>query len=124
HLFIANETGTVGEYDATSGATINASFISSSQGLAGPTALALDGNNHLFVVNFGLGGSVGEYNATTGATINAALINNTQGLTNAADLIFVAAVPEPSSLLLLVVAAGVCIVRRPWFVRQSTASSG
>ena len=45
HLFVSGN-GTVGEYNATTGATINANFIT---GLSFPPhALALDGNNHLF----------------------------------------------------------------------------
>jgi hypothetical protein len=67
---------TVGEYDATTGATINASFITGLTGL--PFGLALDGKNHLFVTNSGQN-TVGEYDATTGATIDAAFING-QGL--------------------------------------------
>ena len=57
----------VGQYDATTGGAINASFIN---GLINPLEFAVDGNNHLFVVNNG-NNTVGEYDATTGATINA-----------------------------------------------------
>ena len=67
----------VGEYNATTGAVINANFIT---GLNGPVGLALSGNN-LFVANFG-GGTVGEYNATTGAAINANFIT---GLNDPSD---------------------------------------
>jgi len=68
-LFVANDgNNTVGEYDATTGATINASFIT---GLNFPIGLALSGNI-LFVGNSG--GTVGEYNATTGAAINASFV--------------------------------------------------
>jgi len=66
---IGPNTGIVGLYDATTGAPINANFIT---GLNGGIALALSGNN-LFVAS-GNGGTVGEYNATTGAAINANLI--------------------------------------------------
>jgi hypothetical protein len=38
HLFVVNEVGTIGEYDATTGATINASLIS---GLNGPFGIAV-----------------------------------------------------------------------------------
>ena len=55
-------------YNATTGATINATFITSAQGLNGSSAALLDGNNHLFVANYNIN-SVGEYDATTGATI-------------------------------------------------------
>jgi hypothetical protein len=62
---------TVGAYDATTGAPINASLIT---GLNRPVGLALLGNN-LFVVNQETNnGTVGEYNATTGAAINAKFI--------------------------------------------------
>jgi len=64
---------TVGEYNATTGAAINASLIT---GLNGPCGIALSGNN-LFVVN--IGGTVGKYNATTGAAINANLITGLDG---------------------------------------------
>ena len=60
----------------TSGATINTAFISG-QGLNGPTGLALDANNHLFVVSVPI---VGQYNATTGATLNPTFVDH-QGLT-------------------------------------------
>src|SRR5438270_540903 len=77
-LFVANRSNnTVGEYNATTGATINAAFVNG-QGLSTPVALTMDGNNHLFVANFS-SNTVGEYDATTGATINAAFISG-QGL--------------------------------------------
>jgi WD40 repeat protein len=70
-LFEANfYGGNIGKYDATTGAVINASFIS---GLSNPTQLAVLGN-YLFVTNYG-NGTIGEYDATTGATINASLIS-------------------------------------------------
>jgi hypothetical protein len=80
-------TGKVGEYDATTGALINASFIPV---LAGPTALLVSGNT-LFVANSALGGSVGEYNASTGAVINATFITPTepQGLALSGNTLFV-----------------------------------
>ena len=103
-LLVANfSIDTVGEYDATTGATINATFVNGGQGLSAPHGLAL-GNNHLFVANTNAN-TVGEYNATTGATINAAFINGTQGLNNPQYLIFVAPVPEPGSLALVAAAA-------------------
>lgn len=58
--------GKVGEYNATTGATIKANFIT---GLSAPAGLALLGND-LFVANYGTG-TVGEYNASTGKVINA-----------------------------------------------------
>jgi PEP-CTERM motif len=101
HILVTDATGgTVAEYDATTGATINATFIN---GLSSPIGLALDGNNHLFVANQG-NNTVGEYDATTGATINATFING-QGLSTPRFLLFVPAVPEPSSMLMLAGAA-------------------
>lgn len=64
-------SGTIGKYDTTSGATINASLVS---GLNRPSGIALFGG-HLFVLNSG-SGTIGEYDATTGATINSSLISN------------------------------------------------
>ena len=61
----------MGEYDATTGAVINANFIT---GLNGPVGMVLDGNNHLFVCNVS-SDTVGEYDATTGAAINPTLIS-------------------------------------------------
>jgi hypothetical protein len=79
-LFVANLSGTpngnaIGEYNATTGAVINANFI------AGPAyGLALSGNT-LFVsgVNSSVGGGVFEYDATTGALINADFIVGAYG---------------------------------------------
>ncbi len=62
--------GTVGEYNASTGAAINASLIT---GPYEPTGLALDGSGHLYVTQQG-NGLVGEYDASTGATINANFI--------------------------------------------------
>jgi hypothetical protein len=110
-LYMTNgDSNIVGEYDATTGATVNANFING-QGLNFPADLALDGKNHLFVVT---SGAVGEYDATTGATLNSAFI---AGLNRPAGLLYVAPVPEPSSLLLIAVSAGigVGIRRRNWF---------
>ena len=79
HLFVTNggsNGNTVGEYSAATGATINSAFVSNSQGQTSAAWLALDGNNHLFVV----GQVVGDYNATTGATINSAFISGIQGI--------------------------------------------
>lgn len=69
-LFVANVgTGTIGEYDAMTGAAIDPSLIT---GLKRPVGIALKGND-LFVVN--RKGTVGKYDATTGAAINAALVS-------------------------------------------------
>src|SRR5437870_11200529 len=63
-------SGTVGEYDATSGAAINATLVT---GLSSPQALVLSGNN-LYVTNSIANGFVGLYDATTGAAINTSLV--------------------------------------------------
>jgi hypothetical protein len=71
--------GYISEYDATTGALINANFIT---GLNQPEGIAISGND-LFVVNNGddnnaagplTNGTVGEYDLTTGAAINSALV--------------------------------------------------
>ena len=60
-LFVTNfGTGTIGEYDATTGAAVNRSLVS---GLSYPIAIAVSGPD-LFVTNFGTG-TIGEYDATT-----------------------------------------------------------
>ena len=63
----------VGQYDATTGATISAAFIDN-QGFA-PARLALDGNNHLFTTLNNLN-TVSQFDAVTGATVNFAFINS------------------------------------------------
>ena len=103
--------GTVGEYDATTGATINANFII---GLVSPVGMALDGNNHLFVTNGRF--AISEFDATTGVPINLTFVNG-QGLDGPIGLIYVpAAVPEPGSLALIgafaAAAAGWAVRRR------------
>jgi hypothetical protein len=73
--------GTVSEYDATTGAVINANFIT---GLNRPDQLLVYGDT-LFVADEGgefLGyfrGSVGTYNVTTGAAINPSFIEAEPG---------------------------------------------
>jgi glucose/arabinose dehydrogenase len=75
-LFVASTaSGTIGAYDATNGAAINANFITGASG-----GLAVSGNT-LFVVGGGASvgaGTIGEYDASTGAVINA---NFVTGLT-------------------------------------------
>jgi hypothetical protein len=67
-----SSVGTIGEYNATSGATINSSLVS---GLNSPYGIVVSGGN-LFVVN---SDRIGEYNASTGATINASLVSGLSG---------------------------------------------
>jgi len=90
HLLVGfnDATASVGQFDATIGATINAGFI------AGPSGrtwgMALEGSNHLFAANnFG---PIAEYNATTGATINATFISP---INHSNGLAFAPSVPEP-----------------------------
>jgi hypothetical protein len=68
------DLGSVGKYNASTGATINASFIT---GLTDAEGLVVLGNT-LFVASYGStpngGGTIGEYDATTGAVINANFI--------------------------------------------------
>jgi hypothetical protein len=89
-LFVEYNLGTVGEYNSTTGAAINANFIT---GLNDSMGLALSGNN-LFVGNGGFSpgsGTVGEYDATTGAPTNANFIT---GL-NASPILTVGPTPTP-----------------------------
>jgi hypothetical protein len=60
-------SGTVGEYDAATGAVINASLVT---GVSEPEGLVLSGNTLFVSSGEANGGSVGTYNATTGAPIN------------------------------------------------------
>ena len=85
-LYVGQNTEKVGEYNPTSGAAINASFIST--GSSNPQGLALFGNS-LFVVT---DTHVGQYNATTGAAINTNFIAGLSGawsLTLAGSNLFV-----------------------------------
>lgn len=74
--------GSVGTYNATTGAPISPNFIT---GLSGPEALAVSGNT-LYVSNLGPWptavpnlGTVGKYDATTGTAVNATLIGALNG---------------------------------------------
>ena len=93
-------TGTIGEY-TTSGAVVNASLIT---GLASSEGgIALSGSD-LFVVSGG--STIGEY-TTSGEVVNASLIT---GLSSPRAIVVV---PEPSSLLLLSVAAAALALAAP-----------
>ncbi|HTD15624.1 MAG TPA: hypothetical protein VK673_10610 [Chthoniobacterales bacterium] len=95
-LYVAdNFFGTVGKYDATTGAPVNANFIT---GLNEPERLALSGND-LFVANAATG-TVGEYDASTGAAINANFItglNRPFALALSGSNLFVSEAPIPVS---------------------------
>jgi len=76
-IFVSNFVGgTIGEYDASTRATINPALVS---GLRFPSGLALAGRN-LFVAFLGHG-TVGKY-TTSGATVNASLISGVDGATD------------------------------------------
>ena len=82
NLFVAsggNIHYPVSEYNATTGAAINANFVT---GLVGPNRLAISGSI-LFVAD-ATNDTVGEYNVTTGAAINANFI--TSGLLSPVDV--------------------------------------
>lgn len=87
-LYIVNYgSGTIGEYNADTGAAINTALVS---GLSSPEGLAVSGSD-LFVANFNAG-AVGEYSAVTGTAISASLISGQLGPYDAAvsgsDLFF------------------------------------
>jgi hypothetical protein len=63
-------TGTIGEYNATTGDPLNVPLIG---GLADPTSLAISGTT-IFVSNYN-SGKIGEY-TTSGETVNSSLISN------------------------------------------------
>jgi hypothetical protein len=98
-LFVSDQTsssssstfvaGTVGEYNATTGAVINADFIT---GLSSPERLALSGNT-LFVVSGDVGPNaftVGAYNATTGAPLYSFTAPDPTGLAVSGNTLFLA----------------------------------
>src|SRR5205823_1505456 len=74
-IYETNNNGTVGEYNATTGAAINAPLLSYNS--SGAVGLAVFGGN-LWVGNY-FANTVGEYNATTGATINSSLVSGLTG---------------------------------------------
>ena len=85
----SGSNGSVGEYDAKTGKTINAALVS---GLSSPIGIAVKGE-HLFVASY-TGNTIGEYDAKTGAVINANFIttglNNPELLALSGDDLFVA----------------------------------
>ena len=91
-LYVANGTGnTVGEYNATTGAAINATLITGLSGPnGGPYGLAV-ASNSLYVTTAN-GTTVGQYNATTGAVTNASFVtglNGTYGLAVSGNSLYV-----------------------------------
>jgi hypothetical protein len=93
NVYVANfNLGTIGEYDAVTGAAINTALVT---GLDGSSGIAISGND-LFVTTTGDGtvgaGSVLEYDATTGALINPSLVtglNYPVGVTVSGSNLFV-----------------------------------
>src|SRR4051794_4831743 len=76
-LYVPNQgDGTVGKYDAATGAAINASFISGLEG--GAAGVALDCSGNLYVASGRPNGIVGKYDAASGAAINASLVTGVE----------------------------------------------
>ena len=99
YIYVSNYfIGTIGKFDAVTGAPVDTAFIS---GLDHPFGIALSGGN-LYVGNNG-NGTIGVYDAATGATVNATLIS---GLPAALG-IAVTPIPEPSTYAAL---AGVAML--------------
>jgi hypothetical protein len=69
-ILVAQDNDVVAEYDATTGAVINASLVS---GLNNPNGLAVSADNAILVSSVGTAGAgvVAKYDLTTGAAINA-----------------------------------------------------
>ena len=112
-LFVANggSANTVGEYNATTGAVINASFVT---GLSAPVGLAVLGNR-LLVANTS-GNTVGAYGIPATAAFGNVPTSSTPSFLstglNGPD--FVAVVPEPSAWALLATGtAALVLARRP-----------
>jgi hypothetical protein len=100
NLYVLGQNpGVIGEYNATTGATINASLVT---GLDHPGGMAVSGGD-IFVTTGAVAGGIGsvaEYDATTGATINASLIT---GLVDPTDIVVVT--PEPAAWIVLAIGA-------------------
>src|SRR6202008_1872789 len=70
---VTNANYAIGEYNAATGAPIDASFITFPGRQGG--GLALFGGNFFVII----AGSIAEYDATTGAVVNAALVSGLNG---------------------------------------------
>jgi hypothetical protein len=80
HLFVANyQTSTIGECDAATGATINASLISGLPG--GLTWLAVSDDGAYLFASSPNSGKIGKY-TTSGAVVNAAFVSGGFGATD------------------------------------------
>ena len=71
----------IGEYNATTGATINANFISNlaSGGLSNPLLAILIDSGHLFAATY-TNSTIAEFNATTGMLLTSNFISSSQTL--------------------------------------------
>src|SRR5271165_519116 len=88
-LYVSENSSTVGEYNATTGAAI--SSFTPITGLSIPEGIAVSGNNLFVAQEDNI--TVGEYNATTGAAINASFITGVSipaGLALSGNNLFVA----------------------------------
>lgn len=82
NLFVTNlGNNSIAKYDANTGSTTSATFIS---GLNGPYGVAVAGSD-LFVTNLNTN-TIGKFNADTGAPINSAFIDSSQGLNQPMNL--------------------------------------
>jgi len=110
-LFVADsntsgvDANSIGEFNASTGATINAQLIST--GLSSPTYLAVNTNGDLLVANHG-STTVGEY-TTSGGTVNASFIT---GLTSPFGIAVGVAVPLPPVWLTFAACAGMVLIFR------------
>jgi hypothetical protein len=88
-IYVVNQfsNGTIGEYDATTGATINASLVS---GLNYPYSIALSGGNLLVTDTYRT--NISEYDTTTGALLNYSLVSvvNPRGILVSGGNLFIA----------------------------------
>jgi PEP-CTERM motif len=95
-LFASNlNASTVGVFDLATGSVIDANFIT---GVPTPKGLAVSGST-LYVASCDTGSYIGTYNVNTGAAINSQYM-----LINAApNGLFIAPVPEPSTVAMALV---------------------
>jgi hypothetical protein len=92
----------IGEYNASTGAAINASLVADPGTESSPNGIAVLGNDIFYangVPSF-LGPAIGEYDATTGATVNASLV--TTGLNSPVGIVVT---PEPSTWIMFLLGA-------------------
>lgn len=94
--------GVIGKYNATTGAAVNASFLT----LPGAAGLAFD-QGTLYVAQY-VSGKISSYDAATGAAINANLVTGLAGPVGLA----IEVIPEPGMLGLLSLSAMWMISKR------------